>query len=59
MLLDAWPENQKANLAAAELELSADDMKRIDTINKPYRFVDGSFWEREGGPYTVANIWDE
>ena len=24
-----------------------------------YRYVDGSFWQSEGSPYTMAGIWDE
>ena len=47
------------NFKATTLQLDAEDMEQIASLDAGYRFVDGSFWERDGGPYTVANIWDE
>ncbi len=52
-------ERQKQNLAAADLQLSEDQMNQIGQLDQRYRFVDGTFWEMEGGPYTVAELWDE
>ncbi|MGK7912180.1 MAG: aldo/keto reductase [Synechococcus sp.] len=46
------------NLAAAEISLNAEDMDAIASLNRNRRYVDGTFWEVEGGPYTAANIWD-
>jgi alcohol dehydrogenase (NADP+) len=47
------------NLRAADLVLSDEDMQRIAGLDRHYRFVDGAFWELPGGPYTLANVWDE
>ncbi|MHC4407613.1 MAG: aldo/keto reductase [Planctomycetota bacterium] len=46
------------NLAAASIALSETDMAELAALDRARRYVDGSFWEREGGPYTVANLWD-
>ncbi|MBS2096797.1 aldo/keto reductase [Carboxylicivirga linearis] len=53
------PERQKQNLDSVNIELSEEEMNVVKSINKNRRFVDGSFWEVPGGPYTVANLWDE
>jgi alcohol dehydrogenase (NADP+) len=53
------PQRQSENLAAGSIELSNDEMAAIDGIGFSHRFVHGRFWEMEGSPYTVANIWDE
>lgn len=47
----------KENLAAAEIELSPEEMARISEVNKSHRFVNGKFWEMEGGPYFADEIW--
>ncbi|MFK7769489.1 MAG: aldo/keto reductase [Mariniblastus sp.] len=47
------------NLAAGAIEFSSDEMAAIDGIATNHRYVHGRFWEMEGGPYTVANLWDE
>ena len=55
----ANPARQAENLAAGSIELSSDEMNSIDSIATHYRYVHGRFWELEGSPYTVANLWDE
>ncbi len=55
----AHPLRQAENLAAGFTELTADEMNAINQITMSYRYVHGRFWEMEGGPYTVANLWDE
>lgn len=55
----ANPQRQAENLAAGSIELSEDEMAAIDQIATTYRYVHGRFWEMEGSPYTVANLWDE
>ena len=52
------PEHLQQNLAAADLALSPADMQRIAALDRGYRYVTGSFWVLEGGPYTLANLWD-
>jgi len=47
------------NLAAAPIALRETDMAELAALDRARRYVDGSFWEREGGPYTRANLWDE
>ena len=52
------PKRLRDNFAAADIELDNDDMAKIGGLDKHYRFVDGSFWQAPGSPYTVDNIWD-
>jgi alcohol dehydrogenase (NADP+) len=49
---------QRMNLDAVEIELTEDEIGDLSTLDAGYRFVDGTFWECEGGPYTVAELWD-
>ena len=53
------PRRIRQNLEAAKVELQADDMAAIAGLHRGYRYVDGSFWQSEGSPYTMAGIWDE
>lgn len=53
------PEYLRQNVAAASIELPDTVMETISQLDKHYRFIDGTFWEQPGGPYTVANLWDE
>jgi len=53
------PARMKQNLAAVEVSLTQDDMKEIAKLDRNRRYVNGEFWEVEGGPYTVENLWDE
>jgi len=52
-------ERLAANLAAAQLVLTPEDLARINALDRQHRFVDGSFWELPGGPYSRADLWDE
>lgn len=52
-------ERLAGNLAAAGLQLSADDLERLAQLDRGHRFVDGRFWELPGGPYRYASLWDE
>ncbi|MEB3321929.1 MAG: aldo/keto reductase [Synechococcaceae cyanobacterium] len=47
------------NLAAAELQLGNDELAAIAALDRHHRFIEGSFWTLPGGPYTLANLWDE
>ena len=55
----ANPERILENLAAGQLRLNPDQMARLDQLDRDYRYVDGTFWEMPGSPYTVAGLWDE
>jgi alcohol dehydrogenase (NADP+) len=52
------PERLAENLAAATMGLNKDEMARLDAIDGEQRLIDGRFWCLEGGPYTMANLWD-
>ncbi len=53
------PQRIRENFAAAQLELTSEDMERILSLDKGYRYVDGSFWEIPGSGYSAAEIWEE
>jgi alcohol dehydrogenase (NADP+) len=53
------PERMRQNLAAAQLVLEAQDVADIATLDRGYRFVDGSFFAGPGSPYTLEQLWDE
>jgi len=53
------PERLKANLASADIPLSDEEKNDIDKLDMGYRFLNGKFWEREGGYYTADSIWNE
>jgi len=53
------PERLRQNLDASNVSLDAADMADIAALDRGYRFVDGSFWQGPGSPYTVADLWDE
>ena len=53
------PGRIRENFAAAELQLSEEELGRIAQLDLHRRYVDGSFWEVEGGPYTVAELWGD
>ncbi|MEM7453236.1 MAG: aldo/keto reductase [Planctomycetota bacterium] len=53
------PQRQRENLEAMNIDLADDELGKIADLERGYRFIDGTFWEMEGGPYTVANLWDE
>lgn len=51
------PKNIEANLTATELKLSNEDIETLNSLNKNFRYVDGSFWTPEGSPYTLDTLW--
>ena len=53
------PERLKANLESANIPLSDYEMMEINKLDMGYRFINGKFWEREGGPYTADALWNE
>lgn len=53
------PGRIEQNLAAAQVTLTAEDMAAIAALDRHRRYVDGSIWVVENGPYTLANLWDE
>ena len=53
------PDRLKQNFVAADIKLDDADMKKINALDKHFRFVNGKFFEMEGSPYTVRALWDE
>ncbi len=53
------PARLKQNLDAANIPLDEADMEAINGLDKGYRFLDGKFWEREGGYYTAESLWND
>jgi alcohol dehydrogenase (NADP+) len=51
------PQRLADNLASADIILPQEDRSAIATLDRHYRYVDGSFWELPESPYTVANLW--
>eukprot|EP00054_Salpingoeca_dolichothecata_P037534 m.275578 g.275578 ORF g.275578 m.275578 type:complete len:316 (-) comp76040_c0_seq1:14-961(-) len=53
------PARIKQNLASAEIPLSSEELEKLNGLDKRYRFLNGKFWEREGGYYTAEKLWNE
>ena len=53
------PERMEQNLAAAEISLSAEDMRTIASLDRHSRYIVGDFFALPGSAYTVASLWDE
>jgi alcohol dehydrogenase (NADP+) len=53
------PQRLKENLEAADIELTADEMAKMSSLDLHYRYIKGDFWCLEGSDYTLENLWDE
>lgn len=49
----------RENLEAADLTLNVEDMQAMASLDRGYRFIDGSHWMMAGSPYSMENLWDE
>jgi alcohol dehydrogenase (NADP+) len=47
------------NLAAADIELSVQEMETMRGLDLHYRYIKGNFWCLPGSDYTMENLWDE
>lgn len=45
------------NFQAQAVELSKEDMNKIEALDKDYRFLTGEHWVYQGSPYTLESIW--
>lgn len=53
-------ERLEQNLKVSEANpLTAEQLQKIRSLDKHWRYVSGLFWCLEGSPYTAANLWDE
>lgn len=48
----------KQNLAAAEIELSEEQMAQLNDLDESFRYIDGSIWTIEGSPYALEDLWE-
>ncbi|WP_282036826.1 aldo/keto reductase [Saccharicrinis aurantiacus] len=48
----------KQNLEAINVKLNADDIAAMHNMDMNHRFIHGNFFVTEGGPYSLANLWD-
>ena len=48
----------RENLASLELRLETNDIDRLTALERGFRYVGGSFWERAGSPYTAKEIFE-
>mgnify|MGYP002619513253 CR=1 FL=1 len=46
------------NFNAQFVTLTPEEMKQISALNQDYRYIDGSFWVKDGNGYTLENLWD-
>ncbi|PSN17780.1 aldehyde oxidoreductase [filamentous cyanobacterium CCP5] len=53
------PQRIEQNPAAADISLTPADMEVIAKLDRHRRYVSGDIWIVEGGPYTMASLWDE
>ncbi|GAB1856805.1 aldo/keto reductase [Flavobacteriaceae bacterium MHTCC 0001] len=51
------PKRIVENFESQEVELSEEDMTKIATLDKNYRFLTGEHWVYKGSPYTLESIW--
>lgn len=47
------------NLKAADIPITEEEMNQINGLDRSYRFLNGKFWERDGGYYTTESIWNQ
>ncbi len=52
-------ERLEENFKSQEITLDLADMEAIAKLDKNFRYVDGSFWEGPGSPYTRTDLWDD
>lgn len=53
------PGRLKENLGAADIELSVDEMQKMNSLDLHYHYIKGDFWCLKGSDYTLENLWDE
>lgn len=49
----------KQNLEAIKVKLVNDDLLKIESLNRNYRYYKGGAWLLEGSDYTYQNLWNE
>lgn len=49
----------KQNFEAQFVELDNEDMAQIATLDRHFRYINGTFFTPKGSGYTLHNLWDE
>ncbi|MEJ2003633.1 MAG: aldo/keto reductase [Cyclobacteriaceae bacterium] len=52
------PGRIKQNFNAQKVELSDEMVRTLDHLDVNFRFVSGSFWAKDGSPYTLDFLWN-
>jgi alcohol dehydrogenase (NADP+) len=52
------PSRLLENLQAVDIKLSNTELQEIEALDQNFRLVNGAFWVREGGPWTLQSLWD-
>lgn len=52
-------ERIRQNLEALDIQLSAGDMEKLNSISIKYRFIDGSIFTGSNSPYTLEDLWEK
>ena len=52
------PKRQQENLAAADLQLSETDLRKISELDRGHRFITGEIWASHNSPYTLDWLWE-
>jgi alcohol dehydrogenase (NADP+) len=53
------PLRLRQNYEANDIGLSPNQMKRIEALERGFRYVNGSIWTFKGSPYTLDQIWNQ
>lgn len=53
------PAHIEDNLAAADVELTDEDMEAIGELDRGRRYLPGDLWTADGTPYSKTSLWDE
>ena len=53
------PGRLRENFAAGDVTLPAEDMRRLEALDRHYRYFSGDFWCPPGSPHTPERLWDE
>jgi len=53
------PAHIEENLAAADIDLTEEEMDAIADLDRGRRYLPGQLWTMEGSPYTQTSLWEE
>lgn len=53
------PSRLRENFTSTRIELTREQMQKIETMDRGFRFIDGTIWTIEGSPYTLEQLWQQ